>query len=168
MRSAHGPVIWRGGFRSHMPINIKYVHTSIVARDWVSLSRFYVLALGCKPKPPERNLKGKWLDKATSLKSAHITGIHLALPGYGADGPTLEIFQYAKEKKGGSAAINKPGYAHIAFAVQKVAKALEKVERHGGGRVGEIVSTEISGVGPINFVYCRDLEGNIIELQKWG
>ena len=169
MRSAYGRVIWRRSFRSHMPINIKYVHTSIVARDWVSLSRFYIRALGCKPKPPERNLKGEWLDKATSLKGAHIEGIHLRLPGYGTDGPTLEIFQYAKEKKGGSAAAaNKPGYAHIAFAVQNVAKALEKMERHGGGRVGEMVSAEIAGVGPINFVYCRDPEGNIIELQKWG
>ena len=168
MQSAHGRVIWRRSFRSQMPVSIKYAHTSIVARDWISLSRYYVRASGCKPKPPERNLKGEWLDKATSLKGAQIRGIHLTLPGYGADGPTLEIFQYAKEKKGGFAAINKPGFAHIAFAVQNVAKALEKVERCGGGRVGEIVSTEISGVGPINFVYSRDPEGNIIELQKWG
>jgi predicted enzyme related to lactoylglutathione lyase len=151
-----------------MPINIKYVHTSIVARDWVSLSRFYVLTLGCKPKPPERNLKGEWIDMSASLKGAHITGIHLAFPGYGTDGPTLEIFQYAKEKKGSAAAINKPGYTHIAFAVQNVSKALEKVEKHGGGRVGAVVSAEIDGVGPINFAYCRDPEGNIIELQKWG
>ena len=168
MRSAHGRVIWRRNFRpQHMPISVKYVHTSIVARDWISLSRFYVRALGCKPKPPERNLKGEWLDRATSLKDAHIEGIHLKLPGYGVGGPTLEIFQYSKERKGGSAAINKPGYAHIAFAVQDIAKALEKVERHGGGRVGEIVSEEIDGVGSINFVYGRDPEGNIIELQKW-
>jgi predicted enzyme related to lactoylglutathione lyase len=151
-----------------MPTSIKYVHTSIVARDWISLSQFYVRALGCKQKPPARNLKGEWLDKATSIKGAHIKGIHLRLPGYGADGPTLEIFQYARKNKGSAAAINKPGYAHIAFAVQNVAKALEKVERHGGGRIGEVVYTEISGVGPINFVYCRDPEGNIIELQKWG
>jgi predicted enzyme related to lactoylglutathione lyase len=150
-----------------MPISIKYVHTSIVARDWISLSRFYVRALGCKRKPPERNLKGEWLDKATSLKGAHIEGAHLRLPGYRADGPTLEIFQYAREKKSGLATVNKPGYAHIAFAVQNVSRALEKVEKQGGGRVGAVVSTEISGVGSINFVYCRDPEGNIIELQKW-
>jgi hypothetical protein len=43
--------------------------------------------------------------------------------------------------------INKPGYAHIAFAVQSVAKALEKAERNGGGRVGKMVSAEIEGVG---------------------
>ncbi|MGA2640326.1 MAG: VOC family protein [Spirochaetia bacterium] len=147
---------------------VRYVHTSIVARDWKSLSRFYVRALGCKPKPPERNLKGKWLDSATSLRGVHIQGIHLTLPGYGADGPTLEVFQYSKERTSGAATTNKLGYSHLAFAVQDVAKALEKIERHGGGRVGEVVSAEIVGVGPINFVYARDPEGNIIELQKWG
>jgi len=49
-----------------MPGSFKYVHTSIVARDWTSLSQFYIKALGCTRKPPERNLKGAWLDKATS------------------------------------------------------------------------------------------------------
>lgn len=148
--------------------SVKYVHTSIVARDWKSLSQFYVKALGCQRKPPERNLKGAWLDKATSLKDAHIKGIHLRLPGYGSDGPTLEIFQYSKAKQGIAAAINKSGYTHIAFSVENVAKALEKVERHGGGRVGQVVFAEIQGVGPINFVYARYPEGNIIEIQKWG
>jgi len=52
-------------------MQIRYVHTSIVARDWKTLSRFYVRALCCTPKPPERNLKGKWLDSATSLRGAH-------------------------------------------------------------------------------------------------
>jgi catechol 2,3-dioxygenase-like lactoylglutathione lyase family enzyme len=108
------------------------------------------------------------LDSATSLKNAHIYGIHLRLPGYGVDGPTLEIFQYVKVKKGASPVVNRPGFAHIAFAVKNVAKALEKVESHGGGRAGQVVSTIIEGVGSINFVYARDPEGNIIELQKWG
>jgi len=151
-----------------MPISVTYVHTSIVARDWRNLAQFYIKALACKRKPPERNLKGEWLDRATSLEGAHIEGIHLTLPGCGADGPTLEIFQYSRERKGSSTSTNKVGYSHIAFAVQDVAKALEKVERHGGGRVGEVVSAEIEGVGQINFVYARDPEGNIIELQKWG
>jgi len=147
---------------------VRYVHTNIVARDWKALALFYIKAFGCKRKPPERNLRGAWLDKAASLKGAHIEGIHLKLPGYGVVGPTLEIFQYSKEKWGRVPGINTPGFGHIAFSVRNVAKALEKVERCGGGRVGEVVLAEIEGVGTINFVYARDPEGNIIELQKWG
>ena len=147
---------------------IKYVHTNVVARDWLQLAQFYIKALGCKRKPPERDIEGAWLDRATSLKGAHLRGIHLELPGYGHDGPTLEIFQYSRAKKRRASQIDKPGFAHIAFSVGDVAKALARVQRHGGGRLGQIVSAEIEGVGPINFVYARDPEGNIIELQKWG
>ena len=43
-----------------MPGSVRYVHTSIVARDWKSLCQFYVKALECRRKPPERNLKGAW------------------------------------------------------------------------------------------------------------
>lgn len=151
-----------------MQRSVRYVHTSIVARDWKSLCQFYITALECRRKPPERNLKGAWLDRATSLRQAHIRGTHLTLPGYGAKGPTLEIFQYSREKTSGAASTNKVGYSHIAFAVADVARALARIERHGGGRVGEPVSAEIEGVGHIDFVYARDPEGNIIELQKWG
>jgi predicted enzyme related to lactoylglutathione lyase len=146
---------------------IRYAHTNIVARDWEALSRFYIRVFGCRRKPPARDLKGPWLDDATSLKRAHIRGIHLVLPGYDVNGPTLEIFQYSRSMKGKPAAVNSPGFAHIAFAVRNVPRTLGKVERYGGRRVGQIVSTEIDGVGRIEFVYARDPEGNIVELQKW-
>ena len=150
-----------------MSTDAKFVHTNLVARDWRSLARFYIEALGCIRKPPERNLAGDWLDQATSLKGARLQGVHLDLPGCGPGGPTLEIFQYEREKKGETPAVNRPGFGHIAFSVRNVARALERVERLGGGRVGRVVSAEIEGVGRINFVYARDPEGNIIELQKW-
>ena len=146
---------------------IKFVHTNLVARDWGRLSRFYIKAFGCTRKPPERDLRGEWLDKATSVKGAHIRGIHLVLPGYAAGGPTLEIFQYSREGRGAYPVVNRPGFGHIAFAVKDVRKALQKVERCGGGRVGDVVTTDVAGVGRIDFVYARDPEGNIIELQRW-
>jgi lactoylglutathione lyase len=146
----------------------RFVHTNLVAHDWKKLSRFYIKVFGCTRKPPERDLEGAWLDEATSLSGAHIRGIHLGLPGYGAGGPTLEIFQYSREDKGRMPAINRPGFGHIAFAVRDVGRALQKLERHGGGRLGRRVSTEIEGAGRIDFIYARDPEGNIIELQRWA
>jgi len=145
----------------------KYAHTNLVARDWKSLARFYIDVFGCQPKPPERDLNGKWLDDVTSLRDAHIRGIHLHLPGFDNDGPTLEIFQYAETPGTDAHKINEPGFAHIAFAVENVREVLEEVTRHGGGRIGEPVSAEIKGAGKIEFVYACDPEGNIIELQKW-
>jgi lactoylglutathione lyase len=146
---------------------VRYVHTNLVAIDWKQLAEFYIKVFGCKPKPPKRDLKGDWLDRLTSLKKAHIKGIHLYLPGYKKDGPTLEIFEYSKKKTKQTPTVNTPGYAHIAFSVKNVKETILKVERNGGGRVGEVVSGDIEGVGSINVGYARDPEGNIIEIQKW-
>ncbi len=150
-----------------MPANAKYVHTNLIARDWKKLAKFYIEVFGCKRKPPERNLKGNWLDALTSLRNVQVEGIHLHLPGFDESGPTLEIFQYSKSRKQSVREINQPGFAHIAFTVRNVKQMLTKVKRHGGSAVGDLVSTTIEGVGRINLVYARDPEGNIVELQKW-
>ena len=150
-----------------MPAMTRYVHTNVVARDWRKLAGFYTLVFGCKRVPPGRNLAGDWLDGLTSLKNAHIRGMHLRLPGHGAAGPTLEIFEYSPKKAAGLPCINRPGFAHIAFSVPDVKQALRAVLRNGGSSVGSRVEAAIEGVGRIDVVYVRDPEGNIIELQKW-
>jgi predicted enzyme related to lactoylglutathione lyase len=150
-----------------MPARIRYVHTNIVARDWRTLAGFYTRVFGCTRKPPERNLRGDWLDGLTALRNAHIRGIHLLLPGHGSAGPTLEIFEYSPKKDARPSSINRPGFAHIAFSVPDVKKTLLSVKRNGGSSVGTIVAASIEGVGMIDVVYARDPEGNIIELQRW-
>jgi predicted enzyme related to lactoylglutathione lyase len=133
-----------------MIANARFVHTNIIAQDWKRLARFYERVFGCMPVPPERHLAGEWLEAATGVPDARIRGIHLRLPGYGNEGPTLEIFQY------------------IAFAVDDVEAARKAVLDAGGGNVGEVVSVEIAKAGAITFVYLTDPEGNIIELQHWS
>jgi predicted enzyme related to lactoylglutathione lyase len=150
-----------------MQSRIAYVHTNIVARDWRKLAGFYERVFRCTRKPPERDLRGDWLDRLTSLRNAHIRGVHLRLPGYGRAGPTLEIFEYAGKRPASLPRIDRPGFAHIAFSVRDVQKTLRDVKRNGGSSVGEPVAAGIDGVGMINVVYARDPEGNIIELQTW-
>ena len=150
-----------------MPIRAKYVHTNLIARDWKRLVRFYSDVFGGKPTGPERDMSGAWLDSVTSLPKAHLTGVHLCLPGYGEDGPTLEIFSYDELVKRGMPAANQHGFAHIAFAVDDVDRALQVVIAAGGSAVGKIATTEVDGVGVLRVVYARDPEGNIVELQKW-
>jgi hypothetical protein len=78
---------------------MKYVHTNLFAKSWRLLSDFYIKVFDCEPLPPERDLKGEYLGKATGVKNAALREIHLLLPGFGKDGPSLEIFQY-KENEG--------------------------------------------------------------------
>ena len=151
-----------------MPIRSGYVHTNLIARDWKRLVRFYSEVFGCEPRVPERDMSGVWLGELTSLQNAHLTGLHLRLPGYGDDGPTLEIFGYDELIESELRAANRCGFGHVAFAVDDVDEALKAVIAAGGGAVGNIATTDVDAVGALRVVYARDPEGNIVELQRWS
>lgn len=145
---------------------MKYIHTNIVSNDWKKLAKFYETVFKCERVLPERNLKGKWIDEGTGINGVHIEGVHLRLPGYGENGPTLEIFQYNKTFEPLNKQINRQGFGHIAFRVKNVEEILNSVIKNGGGKLSDIMRKEIVGLGKIIVVYAKDPEGNFIELQK--
>ena len=147
-------------------IAARYVHTNIIARDWRKLARFYEDVFGCVLVPPERDLSGEWLERGSGVRGAHIRGVHLRLPGYGDSGPTIEIFSYDDVVAQGHPVANRAGYGHVAFLVDDVARAMAEVALHGG-KPGEIVS-HATPAGVLEFVYVRDPEDNLIELQRWS
>ena len=151
-----------------MPIRAKYVPTNLIARDWKKLVQFYREVFGCEAKGAERDLSAAWLEKVSSVPKAHLRGVHLRLPGFHDDGPTLEIFSYDQLIERGLPRANECGFGHIAFAVDNVDEALQTVIAAGGSAVGEIATAEVKGVGLLRVVYARDPEGNIVELQNWS
>jgi predicted enzyme related to lactoylglutathione lyase len=146
----------------------RYVHTNLVAHDWRSLARFYREVFGCVPVPPERNLSGAEMEAGTGVPNARLQGMHLRLPGGTAEGPTLEIFTYAGLADDVTHVANRPGFAHIAFAVDSVAGARETVLSHGGTPVGDVVTVNVSATARVTWCYVKDPEGNIVELQAWS
>ncbi len=147
---------------------MRYAHTNIAARDFKTLAHFYIDVFDCKIRPPERNLSGDWLDKATGLTSARLKGVHLVLPGHGKKGPTLEIFTYETMIMQDPIMANHTGFTHLAFEVEDVEKTFEKALEKGGTSLGEVTRKQVEDVGLLTFVYFRDPEGNIIEIQSWG
>ncbi len=145
----------------------RYAHTNLIARDVRALIDFYQTALGCERIGQTRDLSGEWLDRLTGISGAHIVGEHLALPGCD-ETCTLEVFQYDSDAPAAVRAINAPGFQHIAFEVDDVARALSDVIAHGGGQVGECVSVNYPDGRRATFVYATDPEGNIVELQSWA
>lgn len=146
---------------------MKFAHTNIISTNWKELADFYVKTFDCKIVPPIRKQSGEWLEKGTGLKNAKLEGAHLLLPGYGDNGPTLEIYQYENIEKQDFVSPNKRGFGHIAFEVESVEKVLETLEINGGKAFGEITKRVVKDVGEITFIYARDPEGNLIELQSW-
>jgi catechol 2,3-dioxygenase-like lactoylglutathione lyase family enzyme len=149
-----------------MTIQAKYTHTNLIAKDWQKLARFYTDVFGCELVPPERDLSGDPVERGTAITGVHLRGAHLRLPGYDESGPTLEIFNYEPLAVEGVKAINRPGYGHIAFAVDEIESARAEVLAHGGGVIGEVVTTPIGNTGHFyHWCYMTDPEGNVIELQ---
>jgi predicted enzyme related to lactoylglutathione lyase len=146
---------------------MRYIHTNLIARDWQRLADFYIEVFGCTVRST-RDLAGSWLERASGVPGARIRGAHLSLPGFGADGPTLEIFQYDESVDASLPVANRVGFGHIAFEVDDVAKARDRVAGKGGFAMGSIETVTIAGGGTITWTYVRDPEGNIVELQHRG
>lgn len=143
-----------------------YGHTNLIAIDWKALSRFYQELFGCVPVPPVRDFKGPDLERGTGIPMVELRGEHLRLPGHGSDGPTLEIFSYSILEQRSAAAVNRPGFGHIAFVVDDVHLARDAVLAAGGHPVGEVVTLTNALGRQLTWVYVTDPEGNILELQS--
>jgi catechol 2,3-dioxygenase-like lactoylglutathione lyase family enzyme len=146
----------------------RYAHTNLVARDYVRLAGFYEGVFGCVPVPPERDYGAAELEGGTAVRGAGLRGRHLRLPGHGNDGPTLEVFQYLPGIDAEPSEVHRPGYGHIAFAVEDVTAAHAEVLANGGTVVGEIVVLHPIPGRTVTWCYVRDPEGNVIELQSWS
>ena len=147
---------------------VRFGHVNVTTTDWRRLAAFYSDVFGCEIVPPERDIRGAPLDSATGLHDAHLTGAHLRLPGHGETGPTIEIFTYDDLEAHPTSNVVRPGWGHVAFQVPDVPAAVAAVLEHGGGRVGEIVTTGTSDGRSVTWCYTTDPDGNIVELQAWS
>lgn len=96
-------------------MKVRYGHTNIITGNWKKLAAFYETVFNCIPVPPERDQQGDWLAKGTGVQNARLQGVHLRLPGYGNEGPTLEIYQYHEVIENKKPVPNMKGFGHIAF-----------------------------------------------------
>lgn len=156
------------GGLSETTVGARFGHVNLIADDWQALARFYGEVFGCVVVPPERDYAGRDLEAGSGVAGAALRGVHLRLPGLGDAGPTLEIYQYAHNEPSPPAAANRRGLGHIAFAVDDVSGARERVFAAGGRPVGEIVTLQTSDGGRVTWCYVTDPEGNIVELQSWS
>jgi predicted enzyme related to lactoylglutathione lyase len=144
----------------------RYGHTNLIAHDWRALAGFYQDLFGCTPVPPERDFRGRDLERGSGIAGAELRGVHLRLPGHGPSGPTLEIFNYNILEERPRTAVNRPGFGHIAFVVDDVETARQAVLSAGGRSVGDVVTLTNAAGARLTWTYVTDPEGNVIELQS--
>lgn len=147
----------------------RFGHVNVIASDWRRLAGFYTSVFGCELVPPERDYGGEILERGTAVPGATLRGAHLRLPGHGDAGPTIEIYTYgANEPPAAPPAANREGWGHVAFAVDDVDEARDAVLAAGGSQHGEVVTTRTADGRRVKWVYVRDPEGNLVELQSWS
>lgn len=147
---------------------MKYLHTNLTVTDLDMISDFYEKVFGCVRVRAPQNLSGAWLDDITGVENASIRYVHLRLPGYGREGPELELIQYANELDQPKKIANSSGFGHISFAVNDVQETLNAVMAAGGDAINKVVTVDIPNRGRLTEVYATDPEGNIIELQHYA
>ena len=145
----------------------RYGHTNLIARDWRRLASWYEELFGCVPVP-RSDYAGADLERGTAVPAAALQGVHLRLPGHGDDGPTLEIYTFASTEGRAERAIDRPGWGHIAFAVDDVDSARRRVLDTGGTAIGEVVTLTTADGRRVTWCYVSDPEGNAVELQSWA
>ncbi len=145
----------------------RFVHTNLTCRDLRALSAFYCEVFGCAPAMAPERYDADWVAAITGVPGASILVQHLRVPGHGAEGPTLELIEYADAEAAPAAIPNRPGFGHVAFAVDDVAAARKRVIAAGGAAGGEIVTVAIPGRGTVTEAYVRDPEGNLVEICRW-
>lgn len=93
--------------------------------------------------------------------------IHLRLAGQPPGGATLEVFGVDDPQPASPGPPNRIGLMHVAFAVADIRSTLARLLESGGEALGELAEADIEGVGRVDFMYARDPEGNIVELQEY-
>ena len=147
---------------------MKYTHTNINTPDWEKLTTFYQNTFDMQIIPPLRDLHGDWYEAATGVPGARVRGAHMALPGYGEGGPTIEFFTWETPDGTPANQINGGGMGHIAIAVDNVAETYEKIMKFGGSACGTIQRHYYETKGQtLTLVYAKDPDGNVIEVQRW-
>lgn len=146
----------------------RYGHTNLIAHDWRRLAAWYERLFGCTPIPPERDYAGADLERGTAVPDAALKGVHLRLPGHGDQGPTLEIYTFTSTDGESRRPIDRPGWGHIAFGVDDVESARERVLESGGAPIGEVVTLTTADGRRVTWCYVADPEGNAVELQSWA
>ncbi len=151
-----------------MENKIKYVYSTLIAKEWRKLADFYIDVFQCQPRSSEFHFSGKWLDRLTELKNAGINGIQLSLPGY-EDGPAIEIISYDQTSFRRHDIIpNLQGATSLVFHVDSVNNILQKALVHGGQQAGTTVTETIDNLGKLTVAYIRDPEGNIVEVVQFA
>jgi len=144
----------------------KFRHVALVVRDLDKMVDFYAQALGFEVKR-RFQIKSSDFQKGIGVPGAEAKGVHIIVPNSTVE---IELFQFTVPPAPGYDSplpANQPGYRHIALIVDKLEEAYSELKTRGVTFLSEPIRVkEPKEVAGFQFVYFRDPEGNIVELNQ--
>jgi len=139
-------------------------HVGLVVRDIARCLKFYRDALGLQIRSMQEE-SGSFLDTVLEGQGIMVKTVKMAA----ASGETFLELLHFKSPLGTEADIDlsKPyncfGFTHLAFTVDEVSLVCSAVAGAGGQCLS---SPQLSADGTVCVAFCRDLEGNLLELVQ--
>jgi glyoxylase I family protein len=144
----------------------RFRHVAIVANDLPKLVDFYTQTLGFEVKRRYEAANANF-QKGIGVAGAEAIVVHLTIPNSTVE---LELFQFTAPLMSDSRPplpANQPGYRHMALIVDNLQAAYVELKTKGITFLSEpITHQEPKEVAGFQFIYFRDPEGNIVELNQ--
>lgn len=136
-------------------------HFSFTVSDVERSIDFYVGALGFRPPPAVREIRGEWISTMTGFPEARLRIAFVELADV-----SLELIEYLHPR--GAPAVRTTtadaGSAHIAIAVPSIEEAARRLEFFGGKLFSRPVLIPDGAWRGRQVVYVRDPDGIVVEL----
>lgn len=135
-------------------------HVGITVKDLKKALKFYNHLLGLK-LVKKMDESGAFISRISGLRNIKVTTVKLAAD----DNSLVELLLYYSHpaKKLGKSKIYDVGISHFAFTVEDVDKTYKRLLR-AGVRFNSPPQVSPDGYAKVGF--CRDFEGNLIELVQ--
>ena len=141
-------------------------HVNLVVRDLPAITAFYRDVLGLRVTR-QVTVRGDWIQAVTGLENVEADVVYLeADPGAG-----IELIRYRAPQGAHPPGLGEPntlGIRHVAFRVADLDAVVASLKAAGAELLSEIqevptAQVDFEGHGK-RIVYCRDPEGNLLEL----
>ena len=140
-------------------------HVAIVVNDLDAMIGFYTSVFGCRLRR-QYETASEDFQRGVALPHIKAKVAHLGTPGSSVE---IEMFQFSDtlDEAPNRSLANLPGYRHIAFVVDDLERACAQLSELGVECFSDPITLGESGsVAGIQFVYFKDPEGYIVELNE--
>jgi len=145
-------------------------HINLVADDLEAMIAFYRDLLGLR-LGKRVTISGPWIEAVTRLPQVEAEVVFLEAP----QGPGIELIQYhrpAGRRPAGLGDPNTKGLRHIAFRVAELNALVAAMQAAGvefASEIQQVPSAQVDfALQHKRLIYCRDPEGNLLELCEFA